>query len=134
MKIFKDSYWKNVSRDYVEYNKIKYVREEVKMSGDFHTIEWNIKIPDENKREDGPFHYFCHDMGWDGDDGLLNKNNPPPELEVEFQKLKLSERDKMEILLKHFRNSVHDDNITELLYNDELLQTWLDEKLKFINS
>ena len=53
------------------------------MNGGFHTISWTS--------EDGGklIHYFTSRIGWGDSSGHLNPDQPAPEMEVEFQKLRM---------------------------------------------
>jgi hypothetical protein len=65
-------------RDWIVYQSKEYIREEILFKG-FHTISW--------KSIDGEklFEYYSGDMGW-SKDGYLDKNNPIPEIELEFKR------------------------------------------------
>jgi hypothetical protein len=39
----------------------------------------------------------------------------------------MNEREKVEIILRHFKNDVYDGQETELCYDEELFLKWLDE-------
>lgn len=65
-------------KDWIVYKGKEYVREETLFTG-FHTIAW--------RSLDGEklFEYYSGDMGW-SKDGHLRKNNPVPEIELEFKR------------------------------------------------
>jgi len=88
MKIRENNYWKNESIHFVEHNGIIYKREETKMRGDFHTIAW--------RSEDGEnLHYYYSPLalGWSDEEGICGKDNPPPDLEIEFKRNMLPKRE-----------------------------------------
>lgn len=76
----------------IEHDGVKYIREEVVMPQsfswestpdkleDFHTIRWT---PFDNP-EETLLHFYSKDHGWDKD-GVLDINNPIPELEQLFK-------------------------------------------------
>lgn len=78
-------------KDWVIYNDREYVRSEVRSVNhyrqgskttysDYHTIKWS------EYGVDGNVQYFSSDMGWMGEDNVLHKDNPVPEIELEFKK------------------------------------------------
>jgi hypothetical protein len=88
MTIEPNGYWKNESEYHISQNGINYIREECKMNGNFHTIEWNFEIPDEDHRTGGPLHYYSIDKGWSNPvNNRMSLTQPAPELEVEFQRI-----------------------------------------------
>lgn len=92
MNSLRIAYQKEDSLIFFKYNDIEYRREECKMLSNFHTIKWNVVIPDESLRETGPLHYYSYPMGWSDKTGHLNVEQPPPNLEIEFKKLNDSTR------------------------------------------
>lgn len=82
-------------RHYVEYENVKYIREETLSLKhyswesepdkllDFHTISWRSYDEDEYQ-ENGNIEYFTISMGW-AKDGRLAKSNPVPIIEQKFK-------------------------------------------------
>jgi hypothetical protein len=80
MKIIEEPLYKEEFRHLIEYEGVEYIREEVIMDNDFHTISWYLS-------EDGDeevLEYYSKGSGWSKDD-ILNVNNPIPEIEQIFQ-------------------------------------------------
>jgi len=69
---------------YIEHNGVKYIREEVVIPQSFHTIKWRPFDEQEYQTGKGLIHYYSKDHGWDKD-GVLDPNNPIPELELLFK-------------------------------------------------
>jgi hypothetical protein len=80
MEIIKNNYWKKTTIHHVIYNEVVYIREECEMFTDFHTIAW--------RSEDGEnlHYYYSLALGWSDEEGICGKDNPPPDLEIEFKK------------------------------------------------
>jgi hypothetical protein len=66
----------------VEYNEKKYIREETNFP-ELHTIVWKSFDEKENKMF-GFIEYYIEVCGWTMNDGILNKENPVPEIERIF--------------------------------------------------
>lgn len=67
-------------RHLIEHEGIEYLREEVIMYHDFHTISWHLS-DDENE---DTIEYYSKGSGWSKDD-KLDPSNPVPEIEQIFQ-------------------------------------------------
>lgn len=82
MKITNE-FWSRESTIVVRHKRKTYIRKESEMNGGFHTISWTS--------EDGEklIHYFTSRIGWGDSSGHLNPDQPAPEVEVEFQKLRM---------------------------------------------
>ena len=79
-------------RDWITYNGVEYRREEILSLNagywdrepdnliDLHFIAWRSR--DGNELVE----YYSGDIGWSGEDGHLHKDNPVPEIELEFKR------------------------------------------------
>ena len=80
MEIIKNNYWKKTTIHHVIYNEVVYIREECEMFTDFHTIAWN------SEDKETLHYYYSYPTGWNGNNNHLDVDNPPPDLEIEFKK------------------------------------------------
>ena len=80
MEIIKNNYWKKTTIHHVIYNEVVYIREECEMFTDFHTIAWS------SEDKETLHYYYSYPTGWNGNNNHLDVDNPPPDLEIEFKK------------------------------------------------
>ena len=70
-------------KDWVLYNEKEYVREETRFMKekliDFHAITWKERFGNVDVE------FYTNDKGW-SKEGHQHKNNPIPEIELEFKK------------------------------------------------
>jgi hypothetical protein len=70
--------YKEQFRHLIKYEGVEYIRDEVIMDNDFHTINWILSNYEDT------IGYYSKRSGW-LKDGKLDVNNPIPEIEQIFQ-------------------------------------------------
>lgn len=99
MILNKPESFKYQTRNSVTYQNKSYIREELILSDNLHTINWYVKNEHSISMDDGPLFWYSIDSGWHDQNGKLNDSRP--EIEKCFIEMKSTG-------YVNYQNAIHD--------------------------